>query len=129
MEMTRRWARLPYEGITRSPPVAPDETRRDRCAEGHRGVAAPIYGGELRARTPLTDRHALKVHAQRGNGERVEVATVYLESTSMYFGGQRLGFRCPRCNGRCRILFGTWRIACRRCHKLRYASQKETKED
>jgi len=36
MEMTRRWARLPYEGITRSPPVAPDETRRDRRAEGHR---------------------------------------------------------------------------------------------
>src|SRR5262245_35412741 len=52
----------------------------------------------------------------------VEVATVYLEATRMYFGGRRLWFRCPRCDGRSRVLYGTWRIACRRCHRLRYTT-------
>jgi hypothetical protein len=73
----------------------------------------------------LTDRHVLKVI--RNNGERAEVTTVYLESRRMYFGGRRLWFRCPRCEGRCRVLYGTWRIACRRCHRLRYLSQRETR--
>jgi hypothetical protein len=73
----------------------------------------------------LTVRHALKVI--RNNGERAEVTTVYLESTRLYFGGWRLWFRCPRCEGRCRVLYGTWRIACRRCHRLRYLSQRETR--
>src|SRR5262245_1290156 len=77
----------------------------------------------------LTDRHTLKVQCRRANCERVEVATIYLESTPMYFGGRRLWFRCPRCDGRCRVLYGTWRFACGRCHRLRYCSQKETKED
>ena len=73
--------------------------------------------------------HALKIKCHRADGEVAEVATVYLESTRMYFGGRRLWFRCPRCDRRCRVLFGTWRIACRRCHGLRYCSQRETKED
>jgi hypothetical protein len=84
---------------------------------------------ELDRNQRLTDRHALKVQCVRDNGERVEVTTVYLEATRMHFGGRRLWFRCPRCDGRCRVLHGTWRIACRRCHKLRYCSQRETKED
>jgi len=83
----------------------------------------------MRDQPAITDRHALKVHCRRGDDTPVEIATIYLESTRMYFGGRRLWFRCPRCDGRCRVLFGTWRIACRRCHKLRYASQKESKED
>jgi len=70
----------------------------------------------------------LQVSCHRSNGG-VDVTTVYLEATRMYFGGRRLWFRCPRCDGRCRVLYGTWRIACRRCHRLRYLSQRETKED
>ena len=27
------------------------------------------------------------------------------------------------------VLYGIWRIACRRCHRLRYLSQRETEED
>src|SRR5215467_7573713 len=77
----------------------------------------------------LTAGHNLKVSCQGNDGEKVDVANVYLESTRMYFGGRRLWFRCPRCDGRCRVLYGTWRIACRRCHKLRYCSQRETEED
>jgi hypothetical protein len=82
---------------------------------------------ELGRNQQLTDRHALKVQCVRNNGERAEVTTIYLESTRMYFGGRRLWFRCPRCDGRCRVLFGTWRIACRRCNRLRYLSQRETR--
>jgi len=85
---------------------------------------------ELRRDEPsLTARNVLKVECVRDNGERVEVATVYLEATRMYFGGRRLWFRCPRCEARCRVLYGTWRIACRRCHRLRYTTQKETRSD
>jgi len=77
----------------------------------------------------LTDRHALKVQGHLENGEKVELATIYFEATRMHFGGQRLWFRCPHCDRRCRVLFATRRIACRRCHSLRYASQKETRGD
>ena len=77
----------------------------------------------------LTAGHVLQVSCHRGDGEKVDVANVHLEATRMYFGGCRLWFRCPRCGERCRVLFGIWRIACRRCHRLRYLSQRETKED
>jgi hypothetical protein len=78
---------------------------------------------------PLTARHTFQIKYYNTADEQVQVTTVYLESTRMYFGGRRLWFRCPRCEGRCRVLYGTWRIACRRCHRLRYCSQRETKED
>jgi hypothetical protein len=81
----------------------------------------------MRKKPAITDRHALKVHCRRGDGPPAEVATIYLESTRVYFGGRRLWFLCPRCDGRCRVLYGIWRIACRRCHRLRYLSQRETR--
>jgi len=76
----------------------------------------------------LTAHHRLQVRRHRSDGE-VDVTIVCLEATRAPFGGQRLWFRCPRCDGRCRVLYGTRRIACRRCHRLRYLSQRETKED
>jgi hypothetical protein len=60
------------------------------------------------------------------NGRRVE-ATVSLVDTPVHFGGHRLWFSCPSCARRCQILYGSWRIACQRCHRLRYLSQRETK--
>jgi hypothetical protein len=83
----------------------------------------------LRQEPAITDRNALKVTYRRVGDAPVEAATIYLESTGMHFGGRRLWFRCPRCDRRCRVLYGTWRIACRRCHRLRYLSQRETRED
>src|SRR5215471_1357840 len=81
----------------------------------------------------LTAGHRLQVSCQRNDGEKVDVANVYLiASERMYFGGRRHWFRCPRCDNRCRVLYyatRTWRIACLRCHRLRYLSQRETKED
>lgn len=75
----------------------------------------------------LTSGHRLQIKCSSNDGERVQATTVYLDSTRMYFGGRRLWFRCPRCEGRCRVLYGTWRIACRRCHRVRYLSQRETR--
>jgi hypothetical protein len=80
----------------------------------------------------LTAGHMLqiKITSQRGDdGEQVQVTTVCLEATRMHFGGRRLWFRCPRCERRCRVIYGTWRIAYQRCHRLWYCSQRETKED
>src|SRR5262249_24353723 len=77
----------------------------------------------------LTAGPVLQVRCQRSDGEKVGVANVYIESERMHFGARRLWFRCPRCDNRCRVLYGTWRIACLRCHRLRYLSQRETKED
>jgi len=81
-----------------------------------------------RGEPSLTADHRLQIKCHRRDGE-VDVTTVYLEATRTYFGGRRLWFRCPRCEGRCRVLYGTRLIACRRCHRLRYCSQRETKED
>src|SRR5262245_18965259 len=81
-----------------------------------------------RGEPSITTSHRLEVKCHRRDGE-VDVTNVYLEETRTHFGGRRLWFRCPRCDGRCRVLYGNWRIACRRCHRLRYCSQRETKED
>ena len=97
---------------------------RRPLAEGMRRIDLAQLLREERA---ITDRQALKVQCRKGDEPPVEIASIYLESTPMHFGGRRLWFRCPRCDGRCRVLFGTWRIACRRCHRLRYASQRETR--
>lgn len=54
-----------------------------------------------------------------------EVFPVSLNWTSCHFGGQRPWFLCPSC-GRCvAILYGGATFACRRCHDLAYASQRE----
>ena len=83
---------------------------------------------QLRRKEPsLSQNHSLKVTCRREDGEVVDVATIYFDATRMHFGGRRLWFRCPRCDARCRVLFGTWRIACRRCHRLRYLSQRESR--
>src|SRR5215468_11888341 len=87
----------------------------------------PITIGRGRNRA-VKAGHMLQVRRHRTDGE-VEVTTVHLEATRAYFGGRRLWFRCPRCDGRCRVLYGIRWIACRRCHRLRYPCQRETKED
>jgi len=85
-------------------------------------------GAVRRDEPSLTASHKLQIKRQRNDGE-IDVTTVHLEAERIWFGGKRLWFRCPGCEGRCRVLYGTRRIACRRCHRLRYLSQRETKED
>jgi len=59
------------------------------------------------------------------NGEKVELATIYLEATQRHFGGHRLLVSVPTL----RPPLSCWDLADSRCHRSRYASQKETRED
>jgi hypothetical protein len=45
------------------------------------------------------------------------------------FGGRRQWFCCLKCSRRCRILYGGSRFRCRRCYRLSYGSQAETRAD
>jgi hypothetical protein len=47
--------------------------------------------------------------------------------TPTRFGGRRQWFCCLKCARRCRILYGGSRFRCRRCHRLSYSSQAETR--
>jgi hypothetical protein len=49
--------------------------------------------------------------------------------TPTQFGGMRQWFTCLACARKCRILYGGARFRCRRCYRLRYASQAETRAD
>jgi hypothetical protein len=49
--------------------------------------------------------------------------------TPTQFGGRRQWFLCLKCGRRCRILYGGSRFRCRRCYRLSYCSQAETRAD
>jgi hypothetical protein len=60
------------------------------------------------------------------NGAPVEVnELVRFAFTATRFGGQRQWFRCLKCHQRCRKIYGGRYFRCRRCYRLRYASQSE----
>ena len=51
--------------------------------------------------------------------------TIRFDRTHLHFGGQRHWFLCPKCQRRCRILFGGTRFYCRKCCGLKFQSQAE----
>ncbi len=56
--------------------------------------------------------------------------TILFQSTPCNFGGERKWFTCPRCNGRCAVLYGAQKyFCCRKCYNLRYQSQLQTPID
>jgi hypothetical protein len=66
-----------------------------------------------------------------GETEEVDILNDLLCSEPLY-GGTRYWFRCPQCWWHRRVLYapqGAVRFACRRCHRLRYASQREREPD
>lgn len=54
---------------------------------------------------------------------------VALDRTRCHYGGERVWFRCPCCYNRAAILYSSGQFACRRCHRLSYASQVEADAD
>jgi hypothetical protein len=55
---------------------------------------------------------------------------VLLEKTPCAYGGVRHWFRCPRCSRRVAIIYGAGPyFACRHCHNLAYACQRENTDD
>jgi len=57
--------------------------------------------------------------------------SVSLDWTDCNYGGQRAWFRCPAagCGRRVAIIYGGSIFACRHCHDLVYASQREQRHD
>jgi hypothetical protein len=67
---------------------------------------------------------------ETGVAEKVDIKGALLQ-TSPPYGGVRWWFACPRCGRRRRVLYlprggHSIRFACRRCHSLRYTSQRES---
>ena len=78
------------------------------------------------------DRVILNYRSRSNGGEWQPMEyPVYLEWTPCHLGGRRAWFLCPArgCGRRVAILFGGSIFACRHCHKLAYACQRETADD
>jgi hypothetical protein len=78
------------------------------------------------------DRVILNYRSRSNGGEwRPMEYPVYLEWTPCHLGGRRAWFLCPAqsCGRRVAILFGGSVFACRHCHKLAYACQREADHD
>ncbi len=78
------------------------------------------------------DRVVLNYRSRNNGGEWQPMEyPVSLEWTPCHLGGQRAWFRCPArgCGRRVAILYGGSLFACRHCHKLAYACQRERAYD
>jgi hypothetical protein len=59
---------------------------------------------------------------EEGRLGRLFIPYIY---TAARFGGRRAWFCCPGCGQKCRLLYGTHSLRCRKCRRLRYQSQYE----
>jgi hypothetical protein len=85
----------------------------------------------IRARTEV-DRVILDYKSRSYGGEWKPMEyPVRLEWTDCNFGGRRPWFLCPApgCGRRVAVLYGGTIFACRHCHKLAYACQREPDDD
>lgn len=71
-----------------------------------------VEGGAVGFDYRLNDEHDVDDRAQ-------------LVRTDCNYGGTRQWFACPCCGGRCAVLYLGKRVACRKCHQLKYASQSD----
>lgn len=79
-----------------------------------------------------TNRLILKYRNRSYGGEWKSMEyPAYLEWTDCNLGGRRPWFLCPAqgCGRRVAVLFGGSIFACRHCHNLAYASQREAHDD
>lgn len=76
-------------------------------------------------RVILTYRHKRSLDAWKD-----ESYPVYLTTTPCHMGGERHWFLCPArgCGRRVAVIYGGPIFACRKCHRLVYASQREDAE-
>jgi hypothetical protein len=78
------------------------------------------------------DRVILNYRSRSNGGDwQAMEYPVTLEWTPCNLGGRRAWFLCPArgCGRRVAIIFGGSIFACRHCHKLAYASQRERADD
>jgi len=85
----------------------------------------------IQARTEV-DRVILYYQNRTRGGEWQPMEyPVTLEWTACHLGGQRAWFLCPArgCGRRMAVLYGGSIFACRHCHQLAYACQRETDDN
>ena len=84
--------------------------------------------GEMKqTATAKFEGDALRVSWERGPEAGCLVAVAW---TACNFGGQRAWFECPSCHQRVTHLYLTsWRLGCRTCCDLTYASRREGRAD
>ena len=91
------------------------------------------YGGDPVGSIGLqakADGVKLFYRTRRNDDEWYDVdETIPTVWTPTRFGGRRQWFCCLKCGRRCRILYGGSRFRCRRCHRLSYSSQAESRAD
>ncbi|MER2539480.1 MAG: hypothetical protein ABTQ26_09585 [Azonexus sp.] len=78
------------------------------------------------------DRVILNYRSRSNGGDWQPIEyPVHLEWTACHLGGRRAWFHCPAqgCGRRVAILYGGTIFACRHCHRLAYASQRERADD
>lgn len=94
-------------------------------AVGGRGVAS-IQGQVEVDRVVLLYRHR---SGDEETWQDVE-QPVRLDHTPCTYGGTRRWWICPSCGRRVAVLYGPGKLfACRHCHRLAYASQREAEDD
>lgn len=78
-----------------------------------------------------TARGLILQYVVRHQGEQPEEVTEQINFgyTRTNFGGQRQWLLCPECERRCGKLYGVGRFKCRRCLRLTYATQYQSRVD
>ena len=81
-------------------------------------------GATIRAHVE-SDSVTLEYQFNFAEGWRDISKRVSIERTPCHYGGARLWFRCPRCQGRTASLYLRGWPGCRKCSRLVYASQSD----
>jgi hypothetical protein len=75
----------------------------------------------------MVEEENLQVTAELPDASVTDAPTlINLEWTPCHLGGERPWFACPECGRRCALLYLNPHLACRACHQLVYACQRET---
>ena len=86
----------------------------------------------LRYHVNTTDSVHPRVHLTYDRDPEHQDYPVFLDATRPRFGGLRWWFKCPQCRQRAQKLFlppRSPRFACRKCHRLSYASRSRNAKD
>ena len=128
----------PSSGRTRHQPMAFDLANIGKVKPGLMFGFTYRTGGDLFAKVYarcMADREGGAGHLDvaveafhYGDAQAPRRVSIPLTETATQFGGRRLWLRCPRCSGRCRVLFGV-QLRCRTCSHHAYRSQSESASD
>lgn len=98
--------------------------------EGCTGQWGWRSNGEVQSTIQITTQKQQMI-LQYSAGKQNFNYPIQLQVTPCHYGGVRHWFLCPGCNGRVATLFITSNLLfqCRKCQKLNYTSQQESKLD